>query len=442
MKFLTLFAALLVVSSQLSFAQDEAEPPHGMGELEAYSVFTDAYRSDDFELAANFGEWMIHAKPEEIDGHAGFKLSTQFERMVRVYAGLAKQESDPAAVNAHLDSALEVFDEAFETFTDEQEQFDWYINKGRFYQEYQDMFDNGFENVFANYEQAYELNPMEYTDLNDGYYAQILLMNYVSNNENDKALAMIDEIEDYAPPELQNEIDNARNELFDSPEERVEFLESRLADVEGEEEQEILREMVDLYKELGDADRSRQWAQELYEINPNYENTRSIADIYLSDGQYADALDYLAEALDQSPSDEERNKTALDLADAHQQIDNLQQARNYARQAIDADAESGAAYLRMASIYAAAVSECTSGRDIERDDRTVYWLVMDYLEQAKQVDSSVASTADGRIESYEPVLPTSEDIFFREWEDGEEIRIDGTRVECYSWIDESTYVRN
>jgi len=105
MKFLTLLAAFLVVSSQLTYAQDNTEPPHGMGELEAYSVFTDAYRSDDFELAANFGEWMIHAKPEEIEGHAGFELSQQFERMVHIYAGLAEQESDPSAISAHLDSA-------------------------------------------------------------------------------------------------------------------------------------------------------------------------------------------------------------------------------------------------------------------------------------------------------------------------------------------------
>lgn len=442
MKFLTLLAAFLVVSSQLTYAQDNTEPPHGMGELEAYSVFTDAYRSDDFELAANFGEWMIHAKPEEIEGHAGFELSQQFERMVHIYAGLAEQESDPSAISAHLDSALEVYDEAFKTFTGDENHFDWYIHKGRFYQEYQDLFDNGFESVFENYEKAYEIDPRKYTDLNDGYYAQILLMNYVSNSENDKALAMIDEIEDYAPPELQNEIDDARNELFDSPEERVEFLESRLADVDGEEEEEILSEIVELYKELGETERSRQWAHELYEKNPNYENTRSIADIYLSDGQYADAIDYLSDALDQSPSDAEKKQAALDLADAHQQIDNLQEARSYARQAIDIDAESGEAFLRMASIYAAAVSECTSGRDVERDDRTVYWLVMDYLEQAKEVDSSVASTADERMASYEPVLPTSEDVFFRDWEDGEEIRIDGTHEECYSWIDEPTTVRN
>jgi hypothetical protein len=39
-------------------------------------------------------------------------------------------------------------------------------------------------------------------------------------------------------------------------------------------------------------------------------------------------------------------------------------------------------YLRIARIYAAAISQCTQGRQIERDDRTVYWLVLDYLDRA------------------------------------------------------------
>ncbi|NBC85192.1 MAG: hypothetical protein GVY25_03275, partial [Bacteroidetes bacterium] len=58
---------------------------------------------------------------------------------------------------------------------------------------------------------------------------------------------------------------------------------------------------------------------------------------------------------------------------------------------------------------------------------------------AKQVDSNLASTANNNIQTYRRYMPTQEDIFYvDEWEVGQSIRID---YGCYSWINESTTVR-
>lgn len=441
MKRFTLTLFILFGFSTLALSQSEEEPPYGMGELEAYSVFVDAYNSEDFELARTYGEWMINAKPETIEGHPSFDLERQFERMTEVYAGLAQNESDPSLVDEYLQNALNTFDVAFETFTSEEQQFEWNINKGRFYQSNMDMFDDGREKTIEYYSNAFEMNPEEFTGMNDGYYAEILLMNYVSTDQRDEALAMIDEIEDYAPTEMQSDINEARNELFDDPEERVVYLESQIRGADQEEKERLISEIVDLYDELEDAENSTEWAEELYELNPNYENTRQVADIYLSAGQYNVALDYLLEAKEKSPSEEEEKVAALEVAETYQQLDDLENARDYAQEAISIDSDWGQPYLRMSSIYAAAVAECTSGRDIERDDRTVYWLAVDYLEEGMSVDPSIESAAQDRIESYEPVMPTSEDIFFRDWEDGQTITIGENIGECYSWINETTTVR-
>ena len=150
---------------------------------------------------------------------------------------------------------------------------------------------------------------------------------------------------------------------------------------------------------------------------------------------------YFKEALEQSPDETETARIALEIADAYQNIDDLQAARQYARTAIDNDPENGDAYLRVSSIYAAAVSECSADRDLEREDRTVYWLVLDYLEQAKGVDPATQSTANQRIESYEVVIPSTEDKFFMGWEEGEPFQIDEEIGECYAWINEETTVR-
>jgi hypothetical protein len=119
----------------------------------------------------------------------------------------------------------------------------------------------------------------------------------------------------------------------------------------------------------------------------------------------------------------------------------LQQARNSARAATKANPESGRPYITIADIYARAVSEC-SGSEMSRNDRAVYWLVMDYLNKAKQVDSSVSNIANNRLTSYRKAAPSKEDIFFVDsWTEGSSVQIDGSLKSCYSWISESTTVR-
>ncbi|MEX2573290.1 MAG: hypothetical protein WD317_03295, partial [Balneolaceae bacterium] len=163
--------------------------------------------------------------------------------------------------------------------------------------------------------------------------------------------------------------------------------------------------------------------------------------IALKNAEYEEALDYLTEAVELSPNDSQRKQLLVEISETYQNIDRIQSAREYARRAINLDENYGQAYLRMASVYASAISECTSGRSIERNDRTVYWLVLDYLERAIEADPSVRSRANQRIESYRPVMPTSEDKFFSGWEAGESFTIDSSVGECYGWINETTTVR-
>ena len=438
MKTAAILLSILLGFSSISYGQ--AEPPYGMSELEAYSVFHDAYRSGDYELAVTFGEWMLEAKPRQIQGHGGFNLVRQFERFITIYTEKAQEESDPSAKSRLFEQALGVFDLAAETFDeDEIDQFQWTYRKGRFYQENHSDLDGGIQNAYEYYERAYEMDPQRFAETSDGYYARVLLSRYVSQGERDKALAFIETVEGHAGSSLSQEIEEARNELFQDPEERIGFLEERLDDAEDREA--ALSELATLYDQVGDRDRAREIAEELYELNPNFENTRKLADLALSNAEYGQAVEYLREALELSPDESGRKNVALEISEAYQNLGELQSSREYARRAIDLDSSFGDAYMQIASIYAAVISRCTSGRSIDRDDRTVYWLVVDYLEQAKEADSSVTNRANRQIESYRPVMPSSEDKFFRGWEDGESFHIGGEIRECYAWIDETTTVR-
>jgi len=436
-KYIAVFALLFAYSTE---AFSQSEPPYGMSEIQAYSIFYENYRTGNYDMALQFGKWMLEKKPMEIQGANRFSLPRQFERMIDVYSELSKQANDPTMRSAYVDTALAIYDDAFATFDEETiDYYEWYFNRGRFHQEHQSQISNGLQKAYTDYEKAYELDPERLVQAGDGYYIQILVSNYVNKNEREKALSMMEAVEPMAGASLQSSFNEFRNELFSDPEERITFLESQLE--EDPENLELIRELAELNEEQGNRAEAIRYAERLYELNKTYENARRLAEYDLSDAQYEEAIRYLREALNLTEDADQKKRVNLEIAETYQNTGNLQEARRYARAASQLDRSWGEPYIRMASIYAAAVTQCTSGRQIDRDDRVVYWLVLDYLDRARNTDPSVASTVQRQYRTYEPVLPSSEDKFFRGWETGDEMQIDGSIRDCYAWINESTTVR-
>ncbi len=411
-----------------------------MSEVGAYSIFYENYRTGDYDMALQFGRWMLENKPENIQGVPRFNLSRQFERMINVYAEISKQQSDPSLRSAYLDSARTIYEDAFEHFTeDDIDMYRWHFNRGRFFQEHQSQIRGGMDLAYEDYLKAFELDPERLTNAGDGYYIQILLTNFVSQNQRDKALEMIDVVEPMAGAQLAASIDEIRDGLFTEPGERIEFLETRLEENPGDAT--LIREIASLYEDLGNREKSIEFAEKLYDMEPSFENIRILIDYAKADAQNELALEYLREALDLTDDTDRTKNTLLEIAELEQNRGNLQTARTYARRALDVDSDWGQPYIRIASIYASAISQCTSGRQIDRDDRSVYWLVLDYLDRARSVDPTTSSRVQREYRTYEPVLPSSEDKFFRGWETGDQINVGSNISECYAWINETTTVR-
>jgi len=436
-KYIAVFAIMFAVTSN---AYSQGEPPYGMSELQAYSIFYENYRTGSYDMALQFGKWMLEAQPRSIEGANRFSLPRQYERMINVYTELSKQESDPSISTAYLDTVQTIYDEAFEIFSeDEIDYYTWHFNKGRFYQENQSNISNGMEKAYEEYEKAYELDPERLAQAGDGYYINILLSNYVSQGERDKALAMIDEIEQFAGESLMNQINEIRDGLFSDPEERITFLEGRLAD--NPDDIALLKEIANLYEDQDNREKAIDYARQIFELEQNFENAKRLAEYAQSAGENRQALNFWQQALDLTEKNSQRKTAIMQLADINQNMGDLQEARRLARQGIQLDRNWGEAYIKLADIYAAAIRQCTSGRTMERDDRSVYWLVLDYLDRARNVDSSVANIVQRQYRTYEPVTPTSEDKFFRGWETGDEIQIGSNISDCYAWINETTTVR-
>ena len=441
MKSLTsIFFSILLLAPIVAEAQ--SEPPSGMNELEAYAVFTDAVKSDEYQMAMNFGTWIIEAAPRELEGHPGFDLERQFDRMIDMYAGAAENEKDPAIKSDYLNKAADVFNKLGNTFSaDEIDIYSWELKEGRFYHEHRSNMEKTMDDAMQHYMNAYETDPERFTKEADGYYAEVVLRDLSNKGERDRAFEIMDTMSPHASEGLKDAITETRESLFESPGERIEFYESQLENAGDAEREEILVNLRDLYEQTENVQKSEDAALELYEMNPNMENTRSVADIYLSDGDFSKAVDYLLEAEKLAESDGVRHELMLEISESYQQMEEYQQAREYARNAINIDESSGDSYMRIASIYANTIRSCVDGSKLDREDRAVYWLVVDYLEEAERVDSSVASTAQSQAESYSGAMPSEEDKFFNEWTVGNDFQIDGSLKSCYSWINETTTVR-
>jgi len=432
--------AITLLIATTSVAHSQSEPPYGMSELQAYSIFYENFRTGDWDMARMYGSWILEKKPETIQGYNRFELPKQFERLITVYSELSKKENDPTMRSAYVDTATTIYADAFATFDEDQiDYYTWYFNRGRFFQEHQSQITNGMDRAYEEYEKAFELDAERLTQAGNGYYIQILLSQYESQDDRDAALEMIEIAEPFAGSDLINAMDEVRNGLFTNPGERIAFLEGRLES--NPDNMELISELASMYESTGDRAKAIEFATKLYNNEASFENIRRLADYAKADGQPRVALRYLNEAVEVVENTDTRKNLLLEISELHQNESNLQAARRFARQASQLDRNWGQPYIRLARIYASAISQCSSGRQIDRDDRTIYWLVLDNLDRARSVDSSTANAVSREYRTYEPALPTAEDKFFRGWEAGDSIRIGSNISECYAWIDETTTVR-
>ncbi len=440
MRKLVLILGLLLLGGNWAAAQQEASPPGGMSKLAAYSIFSEDYENEQYQNALKFGRWIWQNMPRKLEGHPGFRLERSMRYLINSYTALAEQAEDPSIREAYVDSAGTLYEKVFNEMEDDEiDRFQWHLRYGRFMHQYSDYIDDALNRAAEQYRQAMEMNREKLIGQADGYYIQFILQQMVAQEQKEEALQLMDELEPEVSPSMTDYFDKQREKLFDTPEERIAFLKEKLS--EDPENLDLLHELRSIYEDQDNVEEVRRINQKLYELNPTFENIRAMAELARSNANYEQAVRYLTEAIEKAPSDGLQYQMLMQLSQTHLNNDSLEEARTYARKAADLDSEAAEPYFRIGSIYARAVSNCSQGRDLTRQDRAVYWLVVDYMQRAKEVNPAVANRADSQIKTYSDAAPQREDVFFTdEWEEGESIRIDGSLNECYSWINETTTI--
>ncbi len=445
MKLLATILGILFVGSSFAYAQDDCNPnpPDGMQEIAAFSIFQGNYNNGDYPFALRYGRWMTCKKPTEIEGiPAGrFNLSTQYSKFINIYTKIGLEKEDPSEKEAYIDTALALFEESFELFAETpEEEFELYQRRGRYFLENYNAIDDGLQKAYQDFEAMFELDPERTTTTANGYYIRVTVDNMVRQSRKDEVIAMIETATPFASPEIQTFFDETLEKLFDAPEERIEFFSGKLED--NPDDIDALRSLADAQEDLDMQDELMVTLKKIHELDPTYDSALSLADIEKGNAQYTEAAELYKEALEKAPNDQAKKEINIDLSDVYASMGQLQTAKGYITAALSIDSNYGLAYLKMASIYGQAVSSCSDGRKLEAKDKVVYWVVVDYLNKAKRVDPSVTNTVNSQLATYEAVTPSTEDKFFTlSYEDGQSVKVDGSLMSCYSWINETTTVR-
>ncbi|MDR0558646.1 MAG: hypothetical protein LBG92_00605 [Prevotellaceae bacterium] len=166
-------------------------------------------------------------------------------------------------------------------------------------------------------------------------------------------------------------------------------------------------------------------------ISPSPAASYGLARMYYSKNDKDKANQYFKEAVDTETDQLNKSKYYQEFGALYLKEKNIGQTINYARQSIAANPKNGKAYYVLGMAYA----QVTGCGDDEVSKSSVYWIAVDQLVKAKQLDPSLAAEANKSISLFSQHFPLQGDAFFLDLLDGQKYT-----VKCGP-INETTVVR-
>lgn len=168
----------------------------------------------------------------------------------------------------------------------------------------------------------------------------------------------------------------------------------------------------------------------MYKINPTADAAVGCAYQAYKKGDYDTAVKYFDEALNMETDNAKRAEMAYACAGSLFAAKKLSQARSYCLKAISFNENYGMAYILLAQMY----GSNPNWSDEPALNKCTYFVVIDKLQKAKSVDSTVEEKANELISTYARHTPQAKDLFMLGYKAGDRITIGG-------WIGETTTIR-
>ncbi len=378
------------------------------------------------------------------------KRADHFEDGIRFYEYFISQTTDEAQQQSYVDSIMLLLDKRVECYGEEgyvmsRKAFDYYYKYPSMAtdQEKYAMFKEAIDRDGAENAQYFILNPFtallsnllieEKIPLEEAqqYQAKIrtALASGLANCKTDKECEPWKIVEEYVP-EVLAQLEGVKG-FYDC----AFFKEKYYAEFESNPKDcEAIVSVLGKLKWAGCPDSDAQlvtaneaWKAECYK--PGEPTCGSI----LRGGDYRGAIECYEGKAESSEEAETKAKFYLFIAKIYYgELKRFGQSRKYARLALQAKPDLGAAYILIGKLYASSGPLCGPGRGW--DSQVVTWPAIDKWTQAKRVDPSVADEANRLIRTYSKFMPDVEDVFQR----GLKV---GTSYTVPCWIQEKTTIR-
>ena len=170
-------------------------------------------------------------------------------------------------------------------------------------------------------------------------------------------------------------------------------------------------------------------AVKLFANDRSAANAVRLAELNVARNNIERAISYFTEAYNRDTSRLARSEVITRVAVMELARGKRQEARDRAEHAWQLNNRNGMALLILADCYAGA----SLGNDF--DDQAAYWVAVDYLDAARNVDPSLASVANEKIMAYSKLFPTREACFYRR------ILDEGAIYNVGGWVNEVTRIR-
>ena len=167
-----------------------------------------------------------------------------------------------------------------------------------------------------------------------------------------------------------------------------------------------------------------------YKMEPTAEAATGCAYQAFKKGDIDSAVKFFDEAINLETDNIKKAEKAYAAAAVLASAKKLSQARTYCQKAIGLNENYGAPYILIANLYAMS----PNWSDESALNKCTYFVIIDKLQRAKQVDPSVAEEANKLIGRYSAHTPQAKDLFMLGYKQGDRITIGG-------WIGETTTIR-
>jgi tetratricopeptide (TPR) repeat protein len=195
---------------------------------------------------------------------------------------------------------------------------------------------------------------------------------------------------------------------------------------------ELLKKVLGLldYARCTNSDLYYTSAESLYKIEKSSNAAYNLATMNIAKKNYSEAEKYFLEAVEMETDPLNKSNYLNMLATFELQSNNYVKARDFAKQAIEYNPNNGAAHLIIGTAYAS-----TRLGDDEFENKTVFWIAVDYLVKAKNLDPQLSEKANESIEACSANFPKKDEAFFVGIYD------EGAPYTVKGWINERTTVR-